>query len=423
MTQKVFFSWQADTPPRIGRNFLKDVLDDVCKEIASDVNVDEAMRDVEVDSDTQGVPGQPPIVETIFKKIDAAAVFVPDMTFVAKRDDGRLSPNPNVLIEYGWALKSLTHTRFVSVMNTAFGRPSHETLPFDLRHVRWPICYHLPEDCTQETKNSVKKQLVSDIKKAVQTILATIPSAPANASLLFEPKKSLDGPARFRKRGEALGVDMEPPFGTNKEVFLSEGPSMWLRLMPLNNPQKTWPIHKIKEAASANNSNLLPLVNGAGGYSFILAADGYGMFKTGSQTDKEKADPTITIQNVAFAFETSEIWSVDTILLSWSTDHLPYAEKYYLEAIRRYADFLHGIGVKLPYKWIAGISGIKGRHFDYPVRLGYSRLLPGGPVCTADMIEVEGEWQDGQNAVTVLVPFFDKIFDKCGLARPDYLPK
>jgi hypothetical protein len=47
------------------------------------------------------VAGQPPIVETILRKTDEAAVFVADMTFTAKRVDGRPSPNPNVLIEYG----------------------------------------------------------------------------------------------------------------------------------------------------------------------------------------------------------------------------------------------------------------------------------------------------------------------------------
>jgi Molybdopterin-binding domain of aldehyde dehydrogenase len=50
-------------------------------------------------------------VETIFRKIDKAAAFVPDLTLVSERRDGRPTPNPNVLIEYGWALKSLGHGR------------------------------------------------------------------------------------------------------------------------------------------------------------------------------------------------------------------------------------------------------------------------------------------------------------------------
>jgi hypothetical protein len=37
-------------------------------------------RELTVDSDTQGVAGHPPIVETIFNKIDGACMFVADMT-------------------------------------------------------------------------------------------------------------------------------------------------------------------------------------------------------------------------------------------------------------------------------------------------------------------------------------------------------
>jgi hypothetical protein len=51
--------------------------------------VEEAVRDLSVDRDTKDVPGSPPIVDTIFREIDNAAVFVPDLTFVGDRLDGR----------------------------------------------------------------------------------------------------------------------------------------------------------------------------------------------------------------------------------------------------------------------------------------------------------------------------------------------
>lgn len=50
---------------------------------------------------TQNVPGSSPIAETIFGKIDGAAAFLSDLTFVATRLSGGHSPNPNVLIEHG----------------------------------------------------------------------------------------------------------------------------------------------------------------------------------------------------------------------------------------------------------------------------------------------------------------------------------
>src|SRR5580658_3386196 len=124
MTTTIFLSWQADTSKTVGRNFIERTLERVVGRIGDDITLEEAVRNVEVDRDTKNVPGSPPIVETIFGKIDKAAVFVPDLTFVGIRADGRPTPNPNVLIEYGWALKSLGHGRIVPVMNTAFGIPN-----------------------------------------------------------------------------------------------------------------------------------------------------------------------------------------------------------------------------------------------------------------------------------------------------------
>jgi len=207
MAQTVFFSWQADTPTRVGRNFLKGVLDEVCKGIASDTTVAEALRDLAVDSDTQGVAGQPPIVETIFKKIDASGVFVADMTLVGKRLGGSSAPNPNVLIEYGWALRSLKHERVICVMNTAFGEPTIESLPFDLRHVRWPIQYELPDDAVADVKAREKRKLVNCLTEAIRASLATVPSPAIEPPTKFQEMEPKDGRARFRNSGEALGFE------------------------------------------------------------------------------------------------------------------------------------------------------------------------------------------------------------------------
>jgi hypothetical protein len=55
MGATVFFSWQVDTPTGTGRNFLRKALEDACEVIASDAAVDDAHRELAVDSDTQGV--------------------------------------------------------------------------------------------------------------------------------------------------------------------------------------------------------------------------------------------------------------------------------------------------------------------------------------------------------------------------------
>jgi hypothetical protein len=97
MPHTIFFSWQSDTPARIGSDFVEEALGLAVLRLAEDAKIERAIRDegLMVDRDTQGVPGVPPIVDTIFDKIDAATIFVPDLTFVGKRMDRRPTPNPS----------------------------------------------------------------------------------------------------------------------------------------------------------------------------------------------------------------------------------------------------------------------------------------------------------------------------------------
>lgn len=116
----IFFSWQMDTEGRCGRNLIRKALEDAINAIAAEAQIEDAPRDeLLLDSDTANVPGSPPIVDTILEKIQAADVFVADLTFVGSRRDGRPTPNPNVLIEYGYALHALSHRRVIGVMNAA----------------------------------------------------------------------------------------------------------------------------------------------------------------------------------------------------------------------------------------------------------------------------------------------------------------
>jgi hypothetical protein len=138
---------------------------------------------VVIDKDTKGVAGSPPIAETILKKIEECAVFVADLTFVGESlkqltdpaEKPRLFPNPNVLTEHGFALKCHGHSALVGVMNTAYGKPDAESLPFDLRHLRWPIMYHLASPSDPDKENQFEK-LVGTLVEAIGLILSNFPS-------------------------------------------------------------------------------------------------------------------------------------------------------------------------------------------------------------------------------------------------------
>ena len=95
------------------------------------------------------------ITKTILDKVARSAVFVADLTPIGKTDDGKALPNPNVLIELGWALNELGHKPIIAVMNTSAGW-TPDDLPFDIRHRR-AMTYDLPETADTPTIKAVKK--------------------------------------------------------------------------------------------------------------------------------------------------------------------------------------------------------------------------------------------------------------------------
>lgn len=101
----VFYSWQSALVNKFNRNFIKECLKQAIKVVYNDLELDEAIR---LDQDTKGIPGSPDIANTIYKKIRKSDVFVADVSFISKTESGKLNPNPNVLIELGYDLSSLS---------------------------------------------------------------------------------------------------------------------------------------------------------------------------------------------------------------------------------------------------------------------------------------------------------------------------
>ena len=140
----------------------------------------------------------------IFQKISRATVFVPDLTLVGRTENGRLIPNPNVLIEYGWALCALGHLGMVPVMNTAFGEATAENLPFNMRYLRNPITFQLLENAAQAEKSIAKTELVKQLAQAIRLILKNLPlEAELNAAGHIAINSTKD-PSTFLKKDEFL---------------------------------------------------------------------------------------------------------------------------------------------------------------------------------------------------------------------------
>ena len=188
---KVFYAWQSDTPEKYNRHLIRKALDISAEAISEDPSVNAR---IEIDSDTQGVAGQPHVTEELLRKISEADFFAPDLTFVGKSNGGKLLPNPNVLIEYGYALRDKPYTARMSIMNAEFGLP--KDLPFDMGHVRYPITYRIAPTAPDAERRSVRAQLATNIEGALRLMISAHNERAKNAYLSSAMRSQLQ---EFRK--------------------------------------------------------------------------------------------------------------------------------------------------------------------------------------------------------------------------------
>lgn len=167
---KIFYSWQSDLPNASNRGFIEKALENVAKALRNDrtLNIEPS-----IDRDTVGVSGSPEIVSTIFLKIEQADIFISDISIINGADFARPSPNPNVLVETGYALSALGDTRVIMIFNTAFG--TVEKLPFDLR-ARRILPYNMP--AASDDRSTERKKLEKLVEQAVRSIRPRLSLSP-----------------------------------------------------------------------------------------------------------------------------------------------------------------------------------------------------------------------------------------------------
>ncbi|WP_139379553.1 hypothetical protein [Zoogloea sp. LCSB751] len=348
---KVFWSWQSDSPGKKNHFFVRDALALALKQVAADLGLTEAERP-EVDHDTKGEPGLVSIVDTIFEKISQAAVFVGDLTYVGKTENGKLLPNPNVMIELGHAITSLGPERIILVTNRAYGgRP--EDLPFDLRHRRAPISYDLPETASTDDRKRVQRELVGALASALAGCLGRV---------LDQAAKSYEYPGAPARPGDKSTwlMNGEPiqhhgyfhEGGASNWTVLEE-PRFYLRVIPARY-DGNWRPRDIHDLPQPYRLNVLhPWINGDGGVNPL------GVVAVGIGRDGKALAATQWFK------KTSEVWAFNCNatfvdpdsqqrLLAWGV--IPNSWREHLE---RTLALLNHIGAKGPLQVEAGVTGLQ----------------------------------------------------------------
>ncbi len=297
MARTVFWSWQSDQPARETRSLIKTALQGALANLQAEF--EEAERP-EIDHDTKDVPGSPDIVAAILAKIDAAAVFVADVTPIAVSDSGKHVANPNVLIELGYAKRALSLSRVIQVWNTALTGATPEDLPFDMRQKRKPIGFSLKAGATTDELRRVRAKLQQELESALRSTLTALPAEPVPSL----PWKETDAERGFIWRGGDLPVNL-----SDEAIDLGfEGPPAgYARLIP----EKWAMVADARHRLEHSNRRLAPLGRW-GAADSGPTTNGYLTTRWSEHVRQEGVTSTAT----RWFGDTGEIWGVASNLFS-----------------------------------------------------------------------------------------------------------
>lgn len=233
MKKTIFYSWQSDLENSTNRSFIQNCIERAIKEMnrEHEYAIDDRGDIYSFDKDTLGEGGTPHIADTIFTKISKSSFFIADISIVNHDYSGRKTPNPNVLIELGYAAKSLGWDRIICIFNKDFG--SIDDLPFDLRFRR-PLLYSL----SGQEKDNVKTQVVDTLKYNIKCSNAKNMTTDADDTLYLVIESDTLESFFERKIQEIFGMESIK----KKYSFISDNYSieMWDNIEDLLKNKRPW---------------------------------------------------------------------------------------------------------------------------------------------------------------------------------------
>jgi hypothetical protein len=416
---KVFWAWQSDHPGKISRHFVRDALAAAIEILREPQDIEEpteaARRDaLHLDHDRLGLRGFKDLAAEIFRKIAASSVFVADVSPVGQTpptsaDDGKeyAKPlmNPNVAIELGYAIGSITEDRVLAVLNAAFG--TRDSLPFDIRHKDGVILYKLARDATREEIKQESRKLTSILVEALRPFVESDTLVGATPPTIRETL-STTSTAFFSNPGDVLadlGSELD-----RISYTISHDPAFYLRIIPM--ADRVMPLRQGDLLSKAQTL-------GAFGLNFggLNRTNTYGMICI----DPDGNDGQIA--SLTQAFRNGELWGINRNILAQGARRSPALipsrpmEAVLYNSIRKYAAFQRSVsGVEPPFIVEAGIVGVKDWTLAITVAAGVQYLDPmykGEVVLRQVLRELTDETMD-----VFLLSFFEQVFRQTGHPRP-----
>jgi hypothetical protein len=406
----VFYAWQSDRAERFNRHLIRIALNLAAKKISDDPSVGVRVR---IDADTQDVLGHVPITDTILKKIAACDAFVPDLTFVAETQGGKLVPNPNVLIEYGYALHAKSYSVMIPVMNAAYG-PA-EQLPFDMRHLRHPLQYDLAMKATAAERRAVRKTLTDEFEAILRRMIAKVATEPEKVTPFQEAASSKSSPAFYFTPGEAIATFGLP--GEQEYRFEGHGDKViYLRLFPRYSDGQPKLSRANLKALVCDRRVLNPMSLTIGG---LPSTNSYGWIIIDANSN------SIT-KAISQAFPKGELWGINSQAFSKGSPKTALgvisAEKLYTRTLENYVSVaVLEMKLRPPFIVELGAVGLNGVYLGAP----HPELPSGhyyGPIREPSLVH-RSELSDIKEGAlfNILRTFFNELYDLAECSRPDLL--
>jgi len=137
MTHHIFFSWQSDIDTGVGRNLIERALERAIGSLKADADIDPVDRELAADRDTIDVPGSPPIVDTIFGKIDRATVFAIRSTMALHAAQTMATERRG----YGKLVEKRLETRLIDLGFTKAKGPNKAKISAPMHYPKYPQFY------------------------------------------------------------------------------------------------------------------------------------------------------------------------------------------------------------------------------------------------------------------------------------------
>lgn len=418
---KVFWAWQSDHPGRISRFVIREALKQAIEHLKDTPDIDEPdeearRRDLHLDHDTEGNTGSPSVGDTILQKIAASTVVVCDVTPVGSappiqtsegEKPGRPLMNPNVAIELGYAMGKLSDSAVIGVMNLAFG--STESLPFDIKHKKWPVMYRLVEAAQKPEIEEQIKVLRAEFIKRLSGFLKV-----DKVETVFPEVQPLIGKGLFFADGEILAVQRKNPISNGQPINFTfpHRSFLYLRMIPKTLLVRPLAVQTIMDTMRRYGTFGVPV--GA-----LMQENAYGAAMSSLNLH------LMSIDSMTQYFRNGEVWGINghVIRQGERTDEnwVPARtiEDTMITGLAVYCEYMEQHShVKPPITVEAGIVGVKNRRLtiDGGIVGNMGKMYEDDVIYRTTLPDFAPATQDA-----FLKEFFTRVHDNTGIPRPQGL--